>query len=146
MRVRKKYIIISLLSILLYACNSDEENSQLIGVSWKCQGYVNVYEGTLNKIHPNQENMSSDKYTMIFNANGTVSGSTGANRFNGKYKLSGKHLNIYDVQQTFVYLVGENLEYEDVLFHSIETYSVSSTELRLFYDDGQQYLLYYPSN
>jgi len=144
MKDRKFLLLFLLLSVLLSACSSDDVDDQLTNTVWKCKGYASATDGTLNLIHPDQGSMSPSQYTITFHTDGTVTGFSGANQFSGQYSVIGNRLTINNVQKTLISFIGENIDYDDILFHAIESYTISSNELRLYFDNGQQFLLFSP--
>jgi hypothetical protein len=144
MKTIRLLLLLLMPSYLLIACSNDENIPQLTGIVWKCKGFVNTSEGSLTQIHPKQETMPVKNYTILFETSGNVEGYTGANTFKGMYTKIGNRLKLYEIERTLVGIIGENVDYENILFNSIETYELSNKELLLYFDNGKKYLLFYP--
>lgn len=144
----KKFFLflIPLLMFVVMGCEDDSESdSTLCKQTWKCIGFASVGDAKITPIHSGQENLPSECFTIKFNINGTVCGAT-ENEFYGSYHLSGKnHISFSDVYySSLVFLTEKNIQYDNVLFKQVNSYSVTNDELRLYFDEGKQYLIYHP--
>ena len=140
----KKYYLFLTLAVLagVVACSRDDDMAESIQGKWRCVGWCLSTSSSITPVNPHIQQENGNMYTISFEKNGIVHGHTGANEFSGRYNVFGNVIRLMDIEQTLEGIIGETIDYEDVLFHSIETYEIRSRKLMLFFDNGQKYLLF----
>ncbi len=134
-----------MLTLAVIGCEKDSElDSALIGQTWKCVGFASTDDPTIIPIHPQQDQLPSDFFTITFNIDGTFTGST-ENQVRGYYHLSGsRQLSFSEVKySTLQGLMNQNIIFSNVLFQQVDSYEVIGSELRLYFDKSKQYLVFY---
>lgn len=136
-----------LLALAVVGCDTDsdsEMNVLLTRNTWRCEGLVSSSDNTLTPIHPDEKIWQSpNSYTISFNSDGSFKAHSGGNDIWGDYSLSsGNQIAFHLRLQTLVKLFGEIIDYEKVLLEEVTYYEVTNDELRLYFNNKQQYLLY----
>ena len=139
----KKYFcfsVVLLASILLAGCSKDDDGipAQLTAHKWICYGFGHVEDGSLIPIVP-----GAKCYQLEYNTDGTFNGTTFANKGGGKYEADGDRMSMSNFLMTAVYAPNtDDDKYYAIIGQQIESYEVTDTELRLFYNNGQEFLLF----
>ncbi|MCQ2231536.1 MAG: META domain-containing protein [Paludibacteraceae bacterium] len=121
------------------ACNAEAEaadsaqvNVSLVGGEW-----------TVVSVLGNEVKVNTDAMPLfMFNANDTVNGGTGCNRFFGAYKLAGDSLSFGDVASTK--MMCPDMAVEDSLLKAIQqvvTYSIADSTLSMKNADNQEVIV-----
>ena len=124
--------------LLLTSCGSDKSEtepiSRLQGTKWKLEGIVDIQTSTLKELEPK----NCDKcYTFVFDTDTTARGYTCVNAM----YIGG--LNPIVIGGTKIYETGDAGICFDALF-SVKSYTFDGKELKLFFDNNNNYLLYKP--
>jgi len=126
------------------ACSDDEGETTLINTSWKLQGYGNTNDQTIRE--PLESPMyGSRAYTVRFSESGTISGLACFNENMGRYRVWGDSIKVLSFGGTKVGSVSPYLEEEDYYkfsFMNCSTFEISNRQLKLFYNDGKEYMLF----
>ena len=139
----KKYFcfsVVMLVVILMAGCSKDDDSipEQLTAHKWICYGFGNVEDGSLIPIVP-----GAMCYQLEYNTDGTFNGTTFANKGDGKYEAEGDRMSMSNFLMTAVYAPNtDDDKYYAIIGQQIESYVVTDSELRLFYNNGQEFLLF----
>lgn len=108
------------------------------GVTWKLVGFVDA-EGNLEQVKPDDVRC----YWIIFNQDGTYYGASSTNEIDGKYDFNAKALKIHILSYggTKINELFDGKLYVENL-KSIHSFSYTKEELKLYYDEGNNYLLF----
>lgn len=134
------FSVVMLVGILLAGCSKDDYSipEQLTAHKWICYGFGNVEDATLIPIVP-----GAMCYQLEYNTDGTYKGRTFANYGGGEYRIDGNRMYISGYCQTQVYAPNtDDDKFSAIIGQQIESYVVTDTELRLFYNNGQEFLLF----
>lgn len=133
----KKYFFILmcfLLMIISAGCSHDDEISPTsLHNQWGLVSYVNA-TGEV------QKEAKGYNYQVTFNSDGTYSGLAYGNKISGKYTCVGNRFEITDGNITQMDVEGADpdkffLEY----WSKVYTYTITDSELRLYYSEGQYF-------
>jgi heat shock protein HslJ len=136
--MKKSYLllglVVSLLVLAMMACSSDDE---LTNTSWKFLGFYSHETDSIEIAQPEGEQC----YVINFHEDGKFSGRTATNEFEGRYTISDDQIYIHDC---FTTKVGEMYDGERFYssLHEATRYSISNRQLRLYYNNNQDYLLF----
>ena len=129
-------------SIAFVSCSNDDAggtSSPLTAYTWKCYGFGDVGSGTVTAIIPQDDN----SFLLKFDADGSFHGKSAVNTCTGEYTISGKQLQISHYSHTMMGAPNTDEDkYNQIMGSSIETFAVSDNLLRLYYNNGQEYLLF----
>jgi hypothetical protein len=135
------FFSLSLTILFLFLCLSScqKDNILLTNTTWKLVNFVNVASGETTEAEPKDDWC----YLLTFHKNKKLSGSTSTNEFQGSYKINPStcYINISMGMST---LVGEFLDgnlYIEAI-DNVDFFSVQEDELKLYYNNKQEYLLY----
>lgn len=161
--MKKLFVLAAIITALygLTACG-DEENSdgtpsvteEIRGVAWKLYGYGTVKDAYFHKVEPKlirgalEDQMWEDRFVIIFNTDGTITGVTAANELHGEYIIMGNKITIIRLGSD---KGGEPDGYEEdaeYYFNALrsidsEPYEVKNGQLILYYNSQQDYLQFY---
>lgn len=124
-----------LLALMLGAmgCSSDEDDNMKSSLcnSWMLVSYGNESNEVLKEAE-------GYYYLITFNPDETYSGSAYGNDMGGRYKCKGNKIQIYLGDITLIYLEGADPD-KSFFEHleNVDTYTVSDTELRLYYSKNE---------
>jgi hypothetical protein len=124
----------------MMSCQSDEnETVDLQRTKWKLVGFVNAVTDEMKEAEP----VSEKCYLLIFNKDNTLSGVSSTNQLTGTYildeKTSSIHINIWPMTLINELFDGE-LYCRDL--NAVQFFSLQKNELRLYYNDDKDYLLF----
>jgi len=106
--------------------------------TWKFQGFGNTNDNSFEKATPSD----CDKcYVLTFSENGTLSGQSTTNGFIGEYTIDGENVNIINFICTEIYESGNGEKYLEKM-NQIQRYKIIDNKLKLYYNQGQNYLLF----
>ena len=123
---------------LLSACSSEEDEGGLSNTSWELLGFYSLETNELQTTLP--EN-GKDLYVITFHTNNSFSGRTASNEFEGTYSAE---KGLFAVLNCSTIKVGDIYD-SDRFYTSLlcsTHYSISDTQLKLFYNNKQNYLLF----
>ncbi|MDR1371189.1 MAG: META domain-containing protein [Dysgonamonadaceae bacterium] len=121
----------------------NEENSVaggLKGVSWKLDGFVDVATAKLTEAEPKN---CKECYTLYFNTDSTFTGMSSVNEIYGEFivNVSTSAIRIVNLGGTKIGETPDGNKYMDCL-EAVHSFSLTETELKLYCNDGKEYLLY----
>ena len=119
-----------------------KENVTDIYHTWKFQGFGNVSNSSFEKADPPA---SEQFYILTFGKDGILSGSTTTNGMYGEYIVNAKNVQLKILSSTERAEKGNGYKYSIALL-LIESYEIAKNKLKLYYNQGQDYLLYNLSN
>jgi len=125
-----------LLSMIVIACNNDDDiPSELCG-TWTIIGYGNDQE-----FHTGDHIVNSTRLT--FYSDGTFDGHIYPNEVTGKYKCNGNNFSFTEVFGTQLGAVDPDLQFIDFQIRMVNAYKIlSGSELRLYYEEDN-YIKFY---
>jgi heat shock protein HslJ len=138
-----KFTAVLLIVAGAFACTEKENNSDvttgLKGTKWKLEGFVNVATGNLKVPEPNEP----ESYILTFDTDSTFSGTTSTNEVSGIYSIDYEKsiLNITQCGGTEINELFDGKLFVQS-FLSVQSFSLSGSELKLYYSEGKNYLLY----
>jgi len=111
----------------------------LVNTKWKLVGFVDVAEKCLKNAEPTD---CEQCYTLTFYAD-TLFGKTTTNSLQALYKADYEttDIQIFDGIMTEVGENADGYRYSDALF-SVRSFSLQEKELRLYYNDNKEFLLF----
>ncbi len=112
--------------------------------TWKFQGFGNVSNSSFEKADAGTPAFERN-YMLTFEKDGILSGSTTTNGIYGEYSLNGKNVQLKILSSTERAEKGNGYKYAEALL-SIKSYEIAKNKLKLYYNQGQEYLLYNLSN
>ncbi len=136
--------ILLLLAGLVGSCKDKEkdkvETTNLTGTQWKLAGIVNASTGEMQELEPKD---CEKCFTLSFDTDSTLSGHSSENDQFGKYIADYKtqNISITDLWGTELIERGDGNLFLQTLI-SIQSFSSQSGDLRLYYNDKQNYLLF----
>jgi len=142
--------ILSLAAVLLVlavgvaACEEKEQNSdtQLIGTKWKLVGIGSLDKIALQELEPKD---CEKCYTLTFDTDNTFLTFSSVNELQGNYKADyiAQTIQIFNFGGTKVGEVGGGYLYADPFWDmTIQSFSLQGNELRLYYNENKNYLLF----
>ncbi|MDL2296496.1 META domain-containing protein [Bacteroidales bacterium OttesenSCG-928-B11] len=148
----KKYIFITAIVLLFTTCENKNEcekidtspiissqQATLENTMWKLAGFVDMEEGCLKRAEPNDEGC----YHLNFDTDSTLTGVAASNQLMGRceidYATCEIHIAIGNV--TCINELFDGNRYIADL-NKIQSFSVKGDELRLYYNNKKNYLLY----
>jgi len=78
---------------------------------------------------------------ITFVTDGTFSGFTASNTFFGGYQINGTKLKVNSFTATKVFELGNGEKYSQAI-PEIESFEIAKNKLKLYYNQGQNYLLF----
>ena len=137
--------IVLFLAGIFSACKETEEcknlyRDNIIG-QWKLIGFADTFADIIKITEPESEKC----YLISFNKDKKVLAVGGCNTLIGNYDINyiTSNINIYDIDVTIVYC--PTYYDEDLYFKSLSNvnfFSIQEDKLRLYYNNGQNYLLF----
>ncbi len=127
-------ILALFLCIGMVSCDNDDDNTpskMLIG-TWQCVGFKDVKNNGVRNINVPKE--CKNCFTITFFENDSFQGSSEKNAFGGKYKTSGKKLEIKDFVSTLVDEFGDSEIFIDAI-KVLKAFEIHDNKLYLFADD-----------
>lgn len=138
----KKKLLMTLCCVLFFltSCSNDDHQAknELSNTSWKLIGFYSIETGELQTAQPED---CDECYTIIFSDGGLLSGKTCSNVFEGRFSVEGNQFAIQGCTSTKVGEMYDGEKFYSSLLSS-SRYSVSEKQLRLYYNNGQSYLLF----
>ena len=127
------------ISALLGAISCQSEETGLKGTTWKLAGFMDVETGNLKVAEPDAPRC----YILRFDTNSTFSGTSSTNEIYGEYRIDYEKstLNITGYGGTKINELFDGLLFVKS-FMSVQSFFLSDAELRLYYDNGKNYLLF----
>jgi hypothetical protein len=118
----------------------DECQSTLENTNWKLVGFVDIETGCLKKAEPTDCNSC---YTLNFKADSILFGHTSTNSFNAAYIVDYdmNSIQIKVLLSTTVGEMGDGYLYDSIL-DKVQFFILQMDELRLYYNDKNNYLLF----
>ena len=119
---------------LFSACSSDDDDiNPLLLNEWVLVSYGNESSEVIKEAN-------GYYYSITFHSDGTYSGYAYGNQRDGKYECNGHEIHFYDCVITALYVKDSDPD-NFYLKHwrDVNTYTVSDTELRLFYSINQYF-------
>jgi hypothetical protein len=128
--------------LLGLGCSNENESvssNHLAGTIWKLEGFVDVGTGNLKVAEPNDPKC----YILTFDTDSTISGTSSTNGVSGIYSVN------YE-KSTLCFIAYGGTKRGEVhdgylfvnSFRAVQSFSLSDTALRLYYNDGKNYLLF----
>lgn len=149
MKDMEKYkLILLLLVTVCWSCQKDDneqtnmgEPTYLKGTNWKLISFVDTEAGVSKEAKPADER----SYILRFNDDNTLGGFSSTNELQGNYDAdySTHNVNITIGQRTFINELPDGNKYVEFL-NNIQSFSMEKNELRLYYTDKKNYLLFKP--
>ncbi len=132
------FIVISLFLLMGGAgCEKEALISDLYH-TWKLEGIGDLSNNSFEKANPsNCENC----YTITFVKDGMFSGFTASNSFYGEYQIEVTKLKVNNFTATKVFELGNGEKYSQAI-PQIVSFETTKNELKLYYNQGQNYLLF----
>ena len=137
-------MVIALFLLMVGVGCKEEPSVSDIYHTWKFQGFGNVSTGSFEKADAGTPAFERN-YMLTFEKDGKFSGYTTTNGISGEYIINGKSLQLKDIFGTKIAERGNGYKYANAL-PVIESYEIAKNKLKLYYNQGQQYLLYNLSN
>ena len=140
--MKRKFLSIAILlffTIGFTACT--KEWASLTNTKWQLLGFVDAVSGEMKEVKT-----IGNLYTLTFYKNGKIFAISSDDSYEGKYKIN--YIN-HSISITTIYstLIGDdevgNL-YMEILEEKVNSFSAQENELKLYYNDKQNYLLYKP--
>ena len=124
--------------------SSDKKNvvDDMTKVTWKF--YAFGFRDT-KEIRKVRSGVRKDAYTIHFQDDGHVSGTTSTNEFLGEYIVEGNNICIKNISTSKIGETGDGDEYYSALLLCSQ-YILSENQLILYYNINQNYLIFYPIN
>ena len=115
------------------------EETGLKGTTWKLSGFMDVETGNLKVAKPNDPRC----YILTFDTDSTFSGISSTNEISGGYCIDYEKstLNITRYGGTKINELFDGKLFVNS-FLSVQSFSLSGAELKLYYNNGENYLLY----
>ncbi|MCL1937724.1 MAG: META domain-containing protein [Candidatus Azobacteroides sp.] len=138
MKTIKLFILFCALACM--ACQSNEnEMGSLKGTKWKLAGFIDAVTDEMKEAEP----VSEKCYLLTFNKDNTLSGVSSTNQLTGIYKLEEKTSSIY-INIWPMTLINELFDGELYCkdLNAVKSFSLQKNELRLYYNDDKNYLLF----
>lgn len=124
--------------------NPEYSNYPLQGTAWKLSGFANLSDSTF-RFAKAAKDLRDFSYRIRFETDSTFTGTTSANTIFGDYS-SDFALGTISIIGFWGSKRGE--EYDGDFYREslklVETYSISKYGLRLYFQNGRQFLLYIP--
>lgn len=106
--------------------------------TWKFPGFGNVVNSSFEKAYPP---ISENFYMLMLKKNGKFLGYTTTNSLYGEFTIYEKNIKIKILSATHKGEIGNGYKYLDALL-LIESYEIAKNKLKLYYNQGQNYLLF----
>jgi len=137
-KLPKLHILLLFLVTGFFACTKYEKDL-FTDNNWKLVGFVDVEAGNMKVAEPTDEWC----YTLLFKKNKKWEGISSSNSMQGKYKINyNTHgVNISIELMTMVAEFPDGNLYLESL-EKVDFFSVQESELKLYYNNNQNYLLY----
>ena len=139
--MKTKTFLFSVIALFLLNTSTGCEKETLISDiyhTWKLEGIGDLSNNSFEKANPsNCENC----YTITFVKDGMFSGFTASNSFYGEYQIEVTKLKVNNFTTTKVYELGNGEKYSEAIPH-IVSFEITGNELKLYYNQGQNYLLF----
>ena len=121
-------------ALFVASCSSDDDEvNPLLLNEWVLVSYGNEPNEVLKEAR-------GYFYSITFHSDGTYSGRAYGNEMGGNYVYNGNGIKIIDGDITAIYLVGSDPDkFFSEHLHDVKTYTVSASELRLYYSDNQYF-------
>ena len=134
----KLAIILLFLAGSVLCCKKDNEDL-LSKTTWKLIGFVNVVYEEIKEVEPN----SDICYILTFNMDKTFSGYSSTNELRGNYDINytTSYINFYQIGGTEINELFDGKLYIESL-SKVDFFSLQENELKLYYNNKQNYLLY----
>ena len=139
MKTKRILLIIPFLCVIM-GMGSCEDKISVTDLyhTWKFQGFGNTNDNHFEKATPSD----CDKcYVLTFSEDGTLSGHSTTNGFSGEYTIDGKYIKIIYFIRTKIYESGNGEKYLKKM-NQIQRYEIIDNKLKLYYNQGQNYLLF----
>ena len=138
----KSILLISIFSIIAgHSCSISSNNTDEINIckEWKLAGFGDVSSSGIKNAEPNDEWC----YVLKFKERGELAGMTSTNSFEGTYEINYSK-SIIQILIGFITKVGEYLDGELYIesLKNVNFFTLEKDELKLYYNDGQNYLLF----
>ena len=136
----KKIIFTTAISLFLatsfFSC---KEKKLLTNTTWKLVGFVNTETSEIKEADRKENNW----YILTFNMWGKFTGNSSMNSIEGKYNIdcNTNKIKIFVLSGTAAGETSGGKLYMDVL-SKVDFFSVQDNELKLYYSNKQNYLLY----
>jgi heat shock protein HslJ len=114
--------------ILVYQMQSQD----LAGTSWEVTSYNNGKQAVVSAL-------TGSSLTVVFNEDGTISGSGGCNNFNGSYEVDGSAITIGPLASTLMACEQDVMDQEAAYLAALQsaaTYQVEGSMLEVRTKDG----------
>ena len=122
---------------LLSACSDEENKGVLSNTSWELLGFYSLESNELQSTQP--EN-SKDLYVITFYTDTSFRGRTASNEFEGTYSAKEGLFAVLNCSTTKVGDIYDSDKFYKALLISTH-YSISNNQLKLFYNNKQNYLV-----
>ncbi len=128
-----------LAAMLLGSCGSDDGDGSvsLTDGMWRLEGFCNQQDNTFEAAEAHD---GSDGYSLAFKADGTFSGHTCVNTFQGRYEAVDGSISLHDLTGTMVMERYDGDRFMAAVSKAT-MFRIEGGQLRLYYD-GQHYLLF----
>ncbi len=115
---------------------------KLTATKWKLVGFYDVEKDSLKEAEPKDEQC----YTLEFDTDTTISGTSSTNKLWGNYKIDDELLTIQiaNIGGTEINELYDGQLYMESLWQ-VQFFTITDKELKLYYDNKNKYLLYNPS-
>jgi len=133
--------ILLFLASSFISCNK-EEKDLLVNTKWRLVGFVEVEIGNMKESEPTSTECESC-YTITFKKYQKWEGITSTNELEGKYKINynTNKINIFMRSGTAVDEFPDGKIYIKSL-EEVDFFSIQENELKLYYNNKQNYLLF----
>ena len=143
MKTKKVLNAMLVLFLLLSGMGCEKETDiSILCHTWKFEGFGNSSNSSFEKAEPSD---CEKCYVIKFVTDRTVSGFTASNTFFGEYQINGKKLMINNFSETEIFESGNGEKYSRAL-SKIASFEIIKNELKLYYNQGRDYLLFYYLN
>lgn len=139
--MKTKTILFTAITLLLLLAGMGCENEIIISDlyhSWKLEGFENLSNNSFEKAYPSD---CENCLMITFVTDGTFSGFTASNTFFGGYQIDGTKLKVNSFTATKVFELGNGEKYSQAI-PEIESFEIAKNKLKLYYNQGQNYLLF----
>ena len=131
-------------------CSSDESSVEIVEKDdsndnptlyysiWRCYGFGNILNSEITIIQP----ADNDCYNLVFYPDFHLTGTSSSNELYGEYQIENRDISIVGLGGTKIGEINDGYDYVDAL-RDVEYYEMDNHQLKLFYNRGQNFLIYY---
>lgn len=136
----KTFLVTVITSFLLIGgagCENETNISDLYH-SWKFEGFKYLSNSSFEKADPSD---CENCYIFTLSDEGKITGRTSTNTIFGEFQIEKQNMKIINFGGTEINELGNGQKYIETM-SLIEKYEISNNELKLYYNQNQNYLLF----